>query len=431
METPTGWWARWVRRIDSPWVWLPGLTLLAATCTRALFAVAPREKINPDFICYWAAGELVALGYSPYDEALQTRIQQERGWDRVKDGLGKYDFLPYYYPPWFAAGCALLVPLGYDGAKAAWFFLNLELLLIAGYLLRDAVPGVPRTVPPVMVPLFALSVVALFVGQTSILMLFLIALAWKLIGRGSDRLAGAALAGLTTKPQLTAVLVLMLLVWAARQRQWGVITGFAAALAALSLFGAGIVADWPVEMLRAAGRTPPPTTPFPWIGTTWLLVLKAAGLRSWPLWGLYLAVALPFLAVLVRAALERSLPLEDILSLGLIAPFILAPYRRHYDFPVLLVPVFVLMGRRLSEKAGTALMVALLLLPYVNLGIIAEFRSRNPSTVRLFPEWTFVWIPLLVTATWFATEIGRRRRPGARGQGGTVDLTAKDAGSGR
>jgi hypothetical protein len=172
-------------------------------------------------------------------------------------------------------------------------------------------------------------------------------------------------------------------------------------------------------MLRAAGRTPPPTAYFPWIGTTWLLALTTAGLRSWPLWGCYLAVALPFLAVLVRAALDRSRPLEDIFSLGLIAPFILAPYGRHYDFPVLLIPLFVLIGRRLSEKAGTALLVALLLLPYINLGIIAEFRARYPSTVRLFPEWTFLWIPLLVTATWFATEVGRTRRPGsARGEAG-------------
>jgi hypothetical protein len=409
VETLTGWRARWVRRLDSPWVWIGGLTLLAVACLQGLLMVAPWEKIDPDFICYWAAGKLVAEGQSPYDDALQTRIQQQWGWDRLKDGLGKYDFLPYYYPPWFAAGCALLVPLGYDRAKAAWFFLNLELLLLSGYLLRDAVPGVPRSVAPVLVPVFALSVVALFVGQTSILMLFLLALAWRLMDRGHDRLGGAVLAGLTTKPQLAAFVVVALLIWAARRRRWGIVAGFAGALTALALFGCAIVADWPLEMLRAAGRTPPPTAHFPWIGTTWLLALKTAGLHSWALWGLYAGVALPFVGVLLRAALDQSRPLEDILSLGLIAPFILAPYGRHYDFPVLLIPVLGLIGRRLSEKAGTALLVGLLILPYINLGIIAEFRERYPSTVRLFPEWTFLWIPALVTATWFATEVGRRK----------------------
>ncbi len=371
----TGWWVRWRRLIDSPAVWLAVLTLVTAVCVYGILVVAPWKKIDPDYICYWAAGKIVASGHSPYDEALETQIQHERGWNKATDGLGRFDFLPYYYPPWFAAGCALLVPLGFDGAKAAWFALNLEALLLSGYLLRDAVPGLPRSVPPVAVPVFGLSVVALFVGQTSILMLFLLALAWKLMNRGNDHLAGAALACLTTKPQLAAALVLALLLWSARQRRWGVVLGFAVTLAALALLGAWIVPAWPIEMVRAAGRTPPPTAYFPWIGTTWLLALQAAGLHSWGLWGLYLAVALPFLAVLLRAVLDRSRPLDEILSLGLIAPFILAPYGRHYDFPVLLIPVFVLIGRRLSETAGTALLVALLLLPYVNLGIIAAFRD--------------------------------------------------------
>ncbi len=402
---------QWGRLIDSPGVWLAGVTLVTAACIQGLLVLAPWDKIDPDYICYWAAGKIVDAGQSPYDETLQTRIQQERGWHKATDGLGHYEFLPYYYPPWFAAGCALLVPLGYDGAKVAWFALNLELLLLAGYLLRDAVPGVPRSVPPVAVPLFGLSVVALFVGQTSILILFLAALVWKLLSREHDRLAGAALACLTTKPQLTSALVLVLLIWCARQGRWGVVLGFTATFCALALLGAWIVPAWPIEMLRAAERTPPPTTYFPWIGTTWLLALKTAGLHSWGLWGLYLAAALPFLAVLLGAAVDRSRPLEDILSLGLIAPFILAPYGRHYDFPVLLIPAFVLIGRRLSEKAGTALLLALLVLPYVNLGIIVEYRQRYPITVSLFPEWTFIWIPLLVTVTWFATaQNGSRQR---------------------
>ena len=73
-----------------------------------------------------------------------------------------------------------------------------------------------------------------------------------------------------------------------------------------------------------------------------------------------------------------------------------------------LIPAFVLIGHRLSEKAGAVLLVALLVLPYVNLGIIVEFRERYPSTVRLFPEFTFLWIPLLVILCWFATEMKRQ-----------------------
>jgi hypothetical protein len=386
-----------------------GLTLLTMLCVWGLTVVAPWEKLVPDYICYWAASELVANGQSPYDDALQTKIQHQHGWDREKDGLGKYDFLPYYYPPWFAACLTPLLRFGFEGAKIAWLAVNLELLLLTGYLLRDAVPGVPRSIPLATVPMFALSVVALFVGQTSIPMIFLVALSWKLLIRSSDLAAGAVLACLTTKPQLAAPIVLATLIWCACQRRWNVPVGFAVILTALGVFGLWIVPNWPIEMMQAAQRTPPPTAYFPWIGTTWLLALRTAGLQSWGLWALYLVVALPFLAYLLRIALDRSRPLEEVLSVGAFAPFILAPYGRHYDFPILLIPLFVLMGRRLSEKAGTALLVAMLILPYINLGIISAYRERVPSTVRLFPEFTFLWIPLLIIACWFATEIRRSR----------------------
>jgi Glycosyltransferase family 87 len=395
-----------------PWIWLAGITLVTMVCVQGLLVIAPWDKIVPDVICYWAAGNLVASGQSPYDEALQTQIQHECGWDPATDGLGKFNFLPYYYPPWFAAGFALLIPLGFQGAKIAWFALNVELLLLSGYLLKDAVPGLARSVPVVTVPLFILSVISLFVGQTSIPILFLAALGWRLLENGSDRLAGVTLACLTTKPQVTIILVLALLLWSARRRRWGVVKGFTLALTALALASAWIVPAWPIEMVRASQRTPQPTLYFPWIGTTWFLILKTIGLRSWGLWALYLAAAIPFLALVVRAALDRSRPLEDIMGLGLLAAFIVAPYGRHYDFSLLLIPLFVLMGRRLSDLAGTILLVALIVLPYLHFGALMKFKQKYPSTVRLFPEFTFFWIPLLLTLVWLATEVTRRREAG-------------------
>ncbi len=396
-----------------PVIWLAAITLVTTLCVWGLLEIAPSERLVPDFICYWSAAEIVASGHSPYDVALQTECQHRLGWDKATDGLGKFDFLPYYYPPWFAAACTPLIPLGYQGAKFAWFFINFELLLLAGYLLRDAVPGVPRSVPLVAVPIFILSVISLFVGQTSIPILFFAALAWKLLARGSDRWAGFALACLTTKPQVTMVLVPALLLWSARRGRWGVLLGFALTLGALSLASAWIVPLWPVEMLRASRLTLPPTFYFPWIGTTWFLILKTIGLQSWGLWAPYLAVAIPLAVFVTRAALDRSRPLEDLMALGLLAPFFIAPYGRHYDFPVLLIPLFVLMGRRVSEVAGAFLLIALIVLPYIHFGILMKFKENYPNNVRLFPEFTFFWVPVLLMLVWLATEARdavRRRR---------------------
>ena len=72
---------------------------------------------------------------------------------------------------------------------------------------------------------------------------------------------------------------------------------------------------------------------------------------------LYALVAVPLLATVLKASLDRSKPLHDVLALGLLAACIVAPYGRHYDFPVLLIPLFVLLGTRLSEIAGAVLLV--------------------------------------------------------------------------
>src|SRR5438876_1062659 len=91
--------------------------------------------------------------------------------------------------------------------------------------------------------------------------------------------------------------------WAARRGRRGFVGGFAAVLALLCLASFAVLPAWLPEMLGATRRTPPPTDYFPWIGTTWYLLLKGAGLRSWGLQAAYAAVALPFLGAVARAAL--------------------------------------------------------------------------------------------------------------------------------
>jgi hypothetical protein len=386
------------------------LALGLATIVLAWFAhdVAPADKLCPDYVCYWATGKIMLAGQSPYDVDLQTRIQHAYGWDRQKAGLGAFDFLPYYYPPWFAMLTVALVPLGYRGAQVTWFVLNADLVLVAGYLLRKAVPRVPATIPVGAIPIFVFTIVTLLLGQTTPLILFLIAAAWRLLEARHDRTAGAVLAWLTIKPQLTILVLLGVLLWAARHRRWGVVLGFAATLAVLGLASELVVPGWLPQMLDAPRQTPPPTENFPWIGTTWFLLLKSAGFQSWSFWALYALVAVPLLGAVLQAAWDRSRPLHDVIALGLLVACIVAPYGRHYDFPILLIPLFVLMGTRLSEIAGTALLVAVLLLPYLQywimsrLGLIGDI--GRPSR-----EFLFAWLPLLLAVAWFASG-----RPGAR-----------------
>ena len=213
------------KRGIQPWVGFVAITVLSAALTLAGRAIMPWREVFPDFITYWTAGTLVADGKSPYDVELQTSVQSAFGWDRSTHGRGILSFLPYYYPPWFALACTLLVPMGYEGGKVAWFFLNLELLFGSGFLLRTAVPGLPRSIPLIAVPLFLCSLIALFMGQTTIVMFFLAVMALRAVEGGWDRAGGVALACLTTKPQLAAIVVLAVGIWAVRKRRWGLVQG--------------------------------------------------------------------------------------------------------------------------------------------------------------------------------------------------------------
>src|SRR5438552_1656114 len=188
--------------------WLVATLLITSAAVLASRSALASKLVCSDFLCYWTGATILASGQSPYDPKLQAGIQEEYGWDMAASGLGIYRFLPYYYPPWLGLACMPLLPLGYTTAKATWFWINMELALGTGYLLRNAMPGFPRWLPTVVVLTFLFSLISLVLGQTVILMLFLIVAAWRLLEARWDRSAGATLVWLTIKPQLAVGLLL-------------------------------------------------------------------------------------------------------------------------------------------------------------------------------------------------------------------------------
>jgi hypothetical protein len=357
----------------------------------------------PDVICYWSAATLLASGQDPYDADLQRRVQVEYGWDRAEHGFEIYDFLPYYYPPWFGLAWVAFLPLGFPGAKLAWLFLNVEMALGAGYLLGRGLTRW-RWLPAVLAFVFFFSLACMALGQTALLVFFLVVLAWKLLEDGRDVTAGVVLAWLTIKPQLTAVLLLGLLLWAVRHRRWRAVGSFAVTLLVLAGVSTAVYPAWLVAILKAPGQTASPTEYYPWIGNAWLLVLRAGGLRGGWLWALYLAAALPFLAAVVRAALDRGSRLADLVALGVLAAFFVAPYARHYDFPMLLIPLF-LVRERLNALVGVALLGAVVLLPYVQLFLLAGLKATYHPSVTFLMESSYFWVPALLTLLWVTSRI--------------------------
>jgi hypothetical protein len=334
----------------------------------------------------------------------QARVQRQLGWEKEKQGLGIYEFLPFYYPPWLAVAFVLFLPLGYPTAKVAWLVVNVELLLLSGYHLGRLMEGVPRWITLTAVPCFSFSLLSVLFGQTSPLMLFLIVASFRLLHVGRDHLAGAVLALVLTKPQIGVVLVGAVLLWAARQHRRPVLIGFSACLAAVCVVSFAVLPDWPRQLHDALEQTPLVTQDSPWLSVTWWAVLQSLGVPQLGLLPAYIAVAGPCLLLLFRTAWDRRTTAEVVFAWAILTTFMVVPYARLYDLTILLVPLLLLLPGQLKAPWIAALFLACLLLPFVQLYWV---RPSNPYRCEV----SFFWLPALLTLAWFGRLLVKGRPP--------------------
>lgn len=385
--------------------------LAAVLVTAALVAGAVRtigpDRYAPDFLCFWTAADLMASGENPYDPAAQTRVQVSLGWDKARHGHGVYDFMPFYHAPWVALGLAALLPLGYGVAKVTWLVLGAEFLVASGWILSRCVPGVSAPLAIALVTLFGFSVKVVGIGQLVPVMLLLVAMSWKALDERRDLLGGALLAAASMKPHLTGILIAALSLWALRRGRWRVPAGVVAGMAALLGACTVVYPGWLAGMIAATGATPLPTSHYPGLGVTWAVLLGVAGLDGAARWAAWAPVALVALAAAARTAWSPRSTLADVYGSAMLATFVVAPYARYYDFPLLMVAVLPLVGERLSTQRRGLFVMTLLTLPSIQLTWLAATQPA-PVVGVTRPEWTYAWVLLLVGAAWLYCPPDRR-----------------------
>jgi hypothetical protein len=342
---------------------------------------------------FWTAGQLVASGHSPYSAEDQARVQRQLGWDKEQQGLGIYEFLPYYYPPWLAIACMVFLPLGYPTAKVTWFVLNVELLLLSGYHLGRLLDGVPRWISLAAVPCFCFALLSVLFGQTSAMMLFLIVASWRLLATGRDFTAGAVLALVLTKPQIGVLFVAALLLWAARQQRWPVLIGFSASLSALCLVSSALMPDWPWQLVAALNRTPLVTEDSPWLSVTWWALVRTLRLPRFGLWPAYVLVAGPCLLLLLHESWDRRAAVGTVIELAIPTTFMVVPYARLYDLAILSVPLLLLLPGRLTARWTAVVFLACMVFPFLQLYWV---RPSDPYRCEV----SFFWVTALLILTW-------------------------------
>ena len=199
-----------------------------------------------DFTSFYAAGRIVkgGAGERLYDYRTQAAYQTEFG-NRPAPLL--FNHAPFE--------SLIFAPLAYFSPLAAyriWAFINLGLLVLCGYFLRDYLENIRSLFVRAALVLssFFPALVALVQGQDSILLLFWYVLAFRSFKHDQEFRAGGFLALGIFKPQLVLPFLVVLLT----PKRWRTLAGFLTVAAALLVVSLGItgwegIRNWP-DLMR-------------------------------------------------------------------------------------------------------------------------------------------------------------------------------------
>jgi hypothetical protein len=306
------------------------------------------HAMNHDFLAFYVGGLLARQGHHHdlYDTDLQMHVQRT-----VAPALTV--LVPYIRPPVFAAVFAPLTLLSLSLAFGVWIAIQLAATLVAGWWVarRFGSDGL------VYFAFFQPAAIAIFNGQDSALLLLVVILAYELMERGRDFVAGAVLGIFLIKFHLLFLLPLALLA----ARRFRMLAGFASAGVAYALSWVAIVG------VQGIG------------GYVRLLTRKdLANLEPERFWmpnlrGIATDLNLNFLLVTIvlGAAMVYSVwavrraPLWQWLGVTLIASMVVAPHAYPYDItPLLPFALFAVLGntRRWTKYAAVAMVLPL---PYL------------------------------------------------------------------
>jgi len=292
-------------------------------------------------------------GASPYSDAVTLAIQQQR-YGRV--AYPHEDQLAFAYPLYIMAliGPLALFPL--PVAQAIWLGLLLSSLLIFVFVAPRAVGWHPRTWLLALTAVFALglypNVWAIILGQVSIVVATLVALAWWGLRAHRWGWAGICLALATIKPQMTFLIVPALLIWAIHQGHWRLVIAFAASLGVLIVLPLPWLPDWPVEWLAATGRYAgytifdPPLVVL--IGSAWLAGMVGVLLLAWTLYAWW------------RAPQRDGIAFDWALAMIVVVTALIAPRTSQANQLVLLLPLFFVFARLSRPWSIAAIEIGLL-----------------------------------------------------------------------
>lgn len=320
-------------------MWRPPAALLLGLAL-TLPAWWPLAFADTDHLIFWAAGNQVVTGGSPYPTEVWVALAREYPHSHLQEMMAAPDAgLVWIYPPWTAL---LFAPFGALPREAGLWALHVAYVLGSVLAVSALIALAPwrsertRSLAALVAITFQPLVIAAHWGQfTGWLVLGAALVLMALRRRGlAGLLAGAVL--LAAKPQLTAVAGGVVALRLAHRRAWRQLGGTVAGLAALAALAIALDPGALASMLLGARQRVEAVNRFP---TTWGFA-RSSGLEQWPLLAIALiAIALVACVVAVRGSTDRRD--DTALAAALAFGVALTPYALTYE-QALLTPALVL-----------------------------------------------------------------------------------------
>jgi hypothetical protein len=381
-----------------------------------------RHASDPDFACLYAQARLVheTAPSRLYDVELQRGVQQRLFGEKLYGG----HVMPFVHPPFVMA---LLYPLGllsYDQARVVWAMLNILLVLALPWVffrMSPEVLGRAKTTVYLAALAFYPFLVCVWQGQVSLVLLFLVALAYLNLRKGKEFQAGLLLGSAFLKFHL----VYLLAGWLLFKRRISAILGLACSLgvlvtASVVWLGEAGIGNY-LTLLASMSKQNNYTVLQPermqnWIGQTYLLGFK----------GIYhsrTAVILGLVAFILTAALWRKRwdPAEPEFGLRFAATLLLcllaSPYLLMHDLSLLFLGLMLCLEFLLQspQKNWTTLALSSLLLASPIVWFVTLlYTDRFP--IQLSVVWMSATLAVLILSL---------RRAGALENGTSKSFTAR------
>ena len=317
---------------------IAGALLLAVALGGALAPHIHRAQIeNSDFVNFYVGASIVHRGDG-------AKLYQQDTQRAVLRSVLQRDSIQYFlHPPFEAAALAPLASLSFERAFVMWTAINVAVLALLPLVLMPCIPLVARRPYVGLIGFFFLPVlVALTLGQDSILLLFVISLAYLLMHKKMDLTAGLVLALASIKFQYLIVLIPLLLM----SRKWRVVAGIGLGCAGLAAVSTYVISWRGFEnyfgFVRAIDTLAGPGAPNPALmvnvrgflaGTGWAmhsLTLNAVGV------GVLLGLA-AICALSAPVSRKNGLVFAVYIAVALTA----APYAHFPDATLLWLPVLL------------------------------------------------------------------------------------------